>query len=58
MKTKFRIPKHQTTKFQRSPLYRTIIAWNNAPKDLPKENVKTHKKLLQDRLIAENTSTT
>ena len=55
---KFRIPKHRTTKFQRSPLYRTIIAWNNAPKDLPKENVKTHKKLLQDRLIAENTSTT
>ena len=55
---KFRIPKHRTTKFQRSPLYRTIIAWNNAPKDLPKENVKTHKKLLQDRLIAENTCST
>ena len=54
-KQKFRILKHRTTKFQKSPLYRTIIAWNNAPSDLPKENVKTHKKLLQERLIAEYT---
>ena len=50
---KLRLPIHKTTKFERSPLYRTISAWNNTPTHIPKENVQTHKKLLQKYLIKE-----
>ena len=48
---KLNIPKHSTAKFKKSPLYRTIKAWNNAPTDLPKNNAKKHKTLLQQHLI-------
>ena len=48
---KLNIPKHSTAKFKKSPLYRTIKAWNNAPTHLPKDNAKKHKTLLQQYLI-------
>ena len=50
-KGKFNIPVHKTTKFEKSPLYRTIISWNNLPENLPQETVKQHKNQLQKQLI-------
>ena len=44
-------PVHRTAKFERSPLYRTICAWNNSP-SLPIGNIKQHKNLLQKHLIS------
>ena len=54
---KLRVPAHRTTKFEKSPLYRTITAWNNAPANIPKENVQTHKKLLQKHVLKETYDT-
>lgn len=48
---KLNLPKHRTTKFQNSPLYRTIKAWNSCPEHLPKENIKEHKTQFQKHLI-------
>ena len=50
---KMKIPKHRTSKFKKSPLYRTIKSWNETPKDIPKDNIKLHKTTLQRRLIKE-----
>ena len=52
-KGKLNIPKHKTTKFEKSPLYRTITAWNQCPDNLPQENVKQHKTNLQNLLISQ-----
>ena len=51
-KGKLNVPKHKTTKFEKSPLYRTISAWNKSPDNLPQENVKLHKTHLQKHLIS------
>ena len=51
---KLNLPKHRTTKFQNSPLYRTIKSWNCCPNNLPQNNIKQHKTHLQKHLI--NTS--
>ena len=48
---KMKIPKHRTSKFKKSPLYRTIKSWNETPEDIPKDNIKLHKGILQKRLI-------
>ena len=53
---KLTVPKHKTTKFEKSPLYRTIKAWNNSP-SLPFDNIKQHKTLLQKHLITQNSLT-
>ena len=50
---KMKIPKHSTSKFKKSPLYRTIKSWNQTPKDIPKDDIKLHKATLQKRLIKE-----
>ena len=50
---KLKPPSHKTAKFERSPLYRTISAWNNCPNSIPTENIKQHKSQLQKHLIAQ-----
>ena len=35
---KLLVPSHNSAKFERSPLYRTIHTWNEAPNSLPKDN--------------------
>ena len=48
---KLNIPAHNYTKFKKSPLYRTIQTWNQAPKNLPVGNIKLHKNHFQKHLI-------
>ena len=45
------VPAHKTSKFQRSPLYRTITSWNKSPNNIKTENIKHHKKKLQAHLL-------
>ena len=44
---KLKPPIHKTSKFEKSPLYRSIISWNSCPNHLPKDNIKNHKIQLQ-----------
>ena len=48
---KLNLPKHRTTKFQHSPLYRSIKSWNSCPETLCKDSVKIHKRQHQKFLI-------
>ena len=50
---KLRIPKHKTSKYERSPLYRTISTWNAQP-TFSFGNIKQQKTLLQKHLITIN----
>ena len=50
---KLRIPKHKTSKFQRSPLYRTITSWNAHP-TFSFGNVNQQKTSLQKHLLSLN----
>ena len=47
---KLNFPKHRTSKYQRSPLYRTITSWNNNP-TFSFENIRQQKAQLQNHLI-------
>ena len=47
---KLNFPKHKTSKYQRSPLYRTITSWNNNP-TFSFENIRQQKAQLQNHLI-------
>ena len=49
------IPKHSSTRYEKSPLYRSITSWNQSPTNLPYGNIKQHKHLLQQHLINNNT---
>ena len=49
---KLTVPAHKTSKFQRSPLYRTIMSWNKCPTSISKVNIKQHKKQHQAHLIS------
>ena len=40
-------PKHKTTLYERSPLYRSIITWNNLPTPLRTTTASTFKKEVQ-----------
>ena len=51
---KLNIPKHNLSKFKKSPIYRTISSWNKAPKDLPFGKIKPHKTAFQKYLLKEN----
>ena len=53
---KLRIPKHKTSKFQRSPLYRTITSWNTQP-TFNFGNINQQKTSLQKHLISQNAAT-
>ena len=48
---KMKIPNHKTSKFKKSPLYRTIKSWNDTPSHIPKDNIKKHKTTLQNIMI-------
>lgn len=48
---KLTVPTHKTSKFERSPLYRTITSWNKVPNSINTENIKQHKKQLQAFMI-------
>ena len=48
---KLNLPKHRTSKFQHSPLYRTIKSWNSCPDTISKDSVKIHKTQHQKFLI-------
>ena len=48
---KLNLPKHHTTKYQHSPLYRTVKSWNSCPNHLSQTTIKEHKTQLQKHLI-------
>ena len=48
---KLTVPKHRTTRFEKSPLYQSITSWNQTPTNIPIGNIKQHKHLLQQHLI-------
>ena len=52
---KLTVPKHRTTRFEKSPLYQSITSWNLTPTNIPIGNIKQHKYLLQQHLIHNNT---
>ena len=45
------VPLHRNAKFQKSPFFRTIKAWNSSPKDIPTHNIKSFKTHFQRNLI-------
>ena len=47
----FNLPVHRCSKYKKSPFFRTIVAWNTSPKDIPTENIKIFKKHFQRSLI-------
>ena len=47
------IPKHTTTKYENSVLYRTIKSWNKTSPSIRTENTATFKKKLQSQMITE-----
>ena len=51
---KLNLPTHKTSKFQKSPLYRTITSWNDYP-NFSYGKIKQHKALLQKHFVAVNT---
>ena len=54
---KLTVPKHKTSKYENSPLYRTIRTWNNIPSSIPKDNPKTFKQQYQTHLIHQTHNT-
>ena len=48
---KLTIPKHRTSKYEQSPLYRTITSWNAVPTTIPKGDVLKHKNAYQRFLM-------
>lgn len=50
---KLNLPKHRTSKYEDSPLYRSIKSWNCIPNHLPTENPKILKTNFQKYLISE-----
>ena len=51
---KFNIPRHNLSKFKKSPIYRTIKSWYKAPVNLPFGKIKPHKSGFQKHLLNEN----
>lgn len=49
---KLTIPRHRTSKFEQSPLYRSITSWNAVPSTFPFGNIKLHKNAYQQSLLA------
>ena len=48
---KLTIPKHRTSRYERSPLYRSILAWNATPSSIPIGNLNKHKNMYQQYLL-------
>ena len=48
------LPKHTTSKYENSPVYRCIKSWNSCPPHIPIGNEKTHKSSLHKHLIQQS----
>ena len=48
---KLLVPMHKTSKFEKSPLYRSILSWNKCPNNLDNDNIKLHKTQLQRHIL-------
>ena len=48
------IPKHKTENYKNSPLYRSILAWNNTPSDIKGLETATFKQKLQAHIQKKN----
>ena len=49
---KLSVPPHRTSKFEKSPLYRSITSWNQCPNIIDTESIQLHKKQLQKHILA------
>ena len=45
------LPPHKTAKYQQSPFYRCVKAWNSCPDNIPTNNPKIFKSTLQKQMI-------
>ena len=45
------LPHHKTAKYQQSPFYRCIAAWNSCPSTIPTHNPRSFKKSFQKHII-------
>ena len=52
---KLNLPEHKTTKYENSPLYRTIKIWNNIPATISENEPKKFKQKYQQYLIQTRT---
>ena len=52
---KLNLPKHRTTKYEKSPLYRTIKTWNNIPESISENQPNLLKRKYQTYLIQNRT---
>ena len=50
---KFNLPRHNFSKFKKSPIYRSMETWNKLPKNLSFGNIKKHKSEVQNYLLEE-----
>ena len=50
---KFNLPRHNFSKFKKSPIYRSMDTWNKLPKNLTYGNIKKHKSEVQNHLLQE-----
>ena len=50
---KFNLPRHNFSKFKKSPIYRSMATWNKLPKNLTYGNIKKHKSEVQNYLLQE-----
>ena len=50
---KFNLPRHNFSKFKKSPIYRSMQTWNKLPKNLSYGNIKKHKGEVQNYLMQE-----
>ena len=51
---KLLVPVHRSSKFEKSPLYRSILSWNKCPNFINSENIKQHKAHLQKHLLEQS----
>ena len=51
---KLNVPQHNSTKFKKSPLYRTILSWNKSLPCSNLENIQKHKDVFQQSLLKNN----
>ena len=50
---KLNLPAHSTTRYEQSPLYKTIKSWNAVPEDIPTHNTKVFKTNFQKYIITQ-----
>jgi hypothetical protein len=49
---KLSVPLHRSSKFEKSPLYRSITSWNKCPNTIDTDSIQLHKKQLQKHILA------